>query len=132
MANDVKVANLMKITILVEAGTSSEKMDLTPAPFHFEFIFGVATEGMTPFEYAILDKPVGETIVLKLDRSQLAETFGHIDLPVLRLVDADSFFLKAVVENVVKPEDWEVVKAMAAAGGCSDECGGGCDCGCSC
>lgn len=121
--DSLSVGNLNKVTLLVEAGTSPQTMDLTPGPYHFEFIFGVGPTGMTPFEYELLDKKAGESIILELNREDLKKIFEHIDLPVLRLIDGDVFFLKAIIVKVVKAKDREVVKATAAATGCSSQCG---------
>ncbi|SHK47238.1 hypothetical protein SAMN02745216_03506 [Desulfatibacillum alkenivorans DSM 16219] len=124
-----KVSNLSKVTLLLEAGTSEENMDLTPGKCHFEFIFGVAAEGMTPFEYQLLDKEVGASVVLPLRQSELEDTFGHIDVPLFRQIDEGEFFLKSTVDKVEKAQDREIVKAIAMAGGHGEACGCGCGCG---
>ncbi|MBI9074810.1 MAG: hypothetical protein JEZ02_05290 [Desulfatibacillum sp.] len=123
---NIKVANLTKVTLLLEAGTLEDSMDLTPGKCHFEFIFGAAPAGMTPFEYSLLDKQVGESVVMPLRLTDLATTFEHLDVPLFRQIDADSFFLKTTVDKVEKAEDREIVKAIAMAGGHSSDCGCGC------
>ena len=99
-----KVENLKKITLVFQAGTCPEIMNLRPRHSEFEFIFGLSPEGMTPFEYELVDKFVGEEI---------------------------SLYLKARIIGVAAPETREIIKAMAeraqqSQGGCA---GGDCDCG---
>ena len=121
-----KVSNLTKVTLLLEAGTSKDSMDLTPGKCHFEFIFGVAPGGMTPFEYQILDKEIGASVVMPLRQDDVKTTFEHLDVPLFRQIDAGSFFLKATVDKVETPSDREIVKAVAMAGGHDGDCGCGC------
>ena len=52
-----KVKNLKKITLSLKAGTSKDSMNLTPKYSRLEFIFGLGSGGMTPFEYERWIKP---------------------------------------------------------------------------
>ena len=66
-----KVENLKKITLSFQAGTSPGTMDLTPKYPEFEFIFTLGPEGMTPFEYELVDKAQGEEIPLHIHKQAL-------------------------------------------------------------
>jgi len=57
-----KVENLKKITLSFQAGTSKDTMDLTPKYAEFDFIFAIGPDGMTPFEYELVDKAEGEEV----------------------------------------------------------------------
>jgi hypothetical protein len=122
-----KVENLKKITLSMAAGTSPDDMNLTPAPFSFEFIFGVGQQGLTPFEYALADKTEGDEIVLDINPNEIEQVFEHLALPIrCRLKETQRFFLKACIENISPADSRAIVKAMAGTA----ECGEGCDCGC--
>jgi hypothetical protein len=60
-----KVENLKKVSLRLEAGTTAYRMDLTPAVLEFEFIFGIGSGGMSPFEYQLVNKAAGEEIVIR-------------------------------------------------------------------
>ena len=49
-----KIGALKKVTLSLEAGRSPEAMDLTSQPLPFEFIFGLGTAGLTPFEVELV------------------------------------------------------------------------------
>ena len=109
-------------------------MDLTPAYPQFEFIFALGQEGMSPFEYELVDKAEGDEVLLHIHKQGLYRFFEHLNPPILDLFDGrDDIYLKAKVADVATADNREVVKAMAAmtahgGGGC--DCGGGCGCGC--
>jgi len=126
----IKVANLKKITLALQAGTSPGAVDLPLEHPEFEFIFGLAPEGMTPFEYELLEKSEGEEVMLHLKKDAFNRFFEHLTPPVWNLFDGrEEIYLKARIASVATAANREVVKAMAemAARG-----GGGCDCGCGC
>ncbi|QTA92031.1 hypothetical protein [Desulfonema magnum] len=128
MNDKAKIENTKKITISAEAGKTPDSADLTPWPFQFEFIFGLGTEGLTPFEYELADKAEGDEILLHLKQENLHETFEHICVPFHHLSDhPDAFYLKAQVVKVAPATDREIVKAMAGGSSCGDHCcGDGC------
>jgi len=125
-----KVKNLKKITLTFQAGTSPAKMDLTAQHPEFEFIFGLAPEGMTSFEYELVDKTEGEEILLHLKKNALNRFFEHLSPPLGDLFDGrDEVYLKARIAAVANAENREIVKAMADM---AAHAGGNCDCGCGC
>jgi len=125
-----RVENLKKITITFQAGANPDKMDLSPKYPEFEFIFGLAPEGMTPFEYELVDKTEGEEILLHLKKDSLNRFFEHLSPPLGDLYDGrDEVYLKARIAAVADAENREIVKAMADM---TAHAGGDCDCGCGC
>jgi len=126
------VENLKKITLSLAAGTSESTMDITPQPSSMEFIFGLGPEGMTPFEYRLVDHRIGDEVLIKIKPGDLSETFQHIPRPVWILPqNLDTVYLRAKILTISQPDNREIVKAMAAIaqhGG--DGCGGDCGCGC--
>ena len=68
-----KVDNLKKVTLRLEAGTTADRMDLTPAALEYEFIFGIGSGGMCPFEYQLVNKAAGEEILIQVKRESAFE-----------------------------------------------------------
>ena len=125
-----KVENLKKITLAFQAGTSADEMDLTLEHPEFSFIFSLAPEGMTPFEYELLDKSEGDDVLLHLKKNTLNSFFEHLNPPIWDLLaDRNEVYLKIKIEKISTAENREIVKAMADM---TAHGGGGCDCGCGC
>ena len=125
-----KVENLKKITLSFQAGTSREVMDLSPKNPEFKFIFGLAPEGMTPFEYELVEKVEGDDVLIHLEKSSRNRFFEHLNPQIWDLFDVcDAIYLKVIILEVSAADNREIVKAMADM---TAHGGGGCDCGCGC
>ncbi len=125
-----KVENLKKITLSYQAGTSRDTMDLTPKHPEFKFIFGLAPEGMTAFEYELVEKVEGDNVLLHLKKDDLNRFFAHLNPPIWDLFDGrDEIYLNVKILEISAAENNEIVKAMADM---TAHGGGGCDCGCGC
>jgi hypothetical protein len=125
-----KVENLKKITISIQAGTSQDMMDCTVKYPGFKFIFGLGAEGMTPFEYELLDKSEGEDVMIHLKKEDFSRFFEHLKPPLSDLFNKnDDAFLKVNIVSVAPAENREIVKSMAAVASHGES---GCDCGCGC
>lgn len=126
---------LKKITLSVQAGSEAMNFSLTPSSVIIEFIYGVASDGLTPFEVALGDKVSGDLLNLSVSNSEAADYFGNL-FPVVRQklgihLLPEVLFLQVEVNSVTVADNREVVQALAgslAHGGCG---GGSCDCGCS-
>ena len=122
------VQNLKKITLSFQAGTSADMLVLMPMTPRFVFIFWLSAEGMTPFEYELVDQPEGREVLLHLNRMSLESFFEHLNPPLLDLFSNRSdVHLKAKIEAVTAAENREIVKALAQMAEYSDR---GCSCGC--
>ncbi len=120
-----KIEVLKKITLSVEAGTAPDSMDLTPQSSQFEFIYGLGTSGLTPFEVHLANKTVGEEIRLHISREEIPRFFQHLVFSPLNLPeDADSFYLKVKIKSVLQADQREVIKALAELANCEDHCCG--------
>ena len=123
-----KVDNLKKITLSFQAGTSREAMNLTPEHPEFSFIFGLAPEGMTPFEFELAEKVKGDQVMIHLKKDSYNRFFEHLNPPVWDLFDdRDEIYLNIKILEISAAENREIVKAMAEM-----TAHGGCDCGCGC
>ncbi len=119
-----KVDALKKVTLLLEAGSREDKVDLTPEPVSFEFVVGVEPAGYTPFEYELMEKRAGDILHLEIQGWRFDEMFGRLPVPLPdRVRGMDAFFLKVTVHAVEDAEQTDVIRAMAGRVG---ECGGGC------
>jgi hypothetical protein len=120
-----KIEVLKKIILSVEAGTAPDSMDLTPQPAQFEFIYGLGTSGLTPFEIQLADKTVGQEVQLHLSREDIPQVFQHLAFFPLNLPEnADSFYLKLKIKSVLHADQREVIKALAEIANCEDYCCG--------
>lgn len=128
------VDHLKKIRLKFEAGNSPELMDLKVTPSDFEFIFGIAAEGMTPFEYKLLNKSEGDNISLTITKETYGPLFEHLHPPVWDLLNGlNSLYLKVAIVSVLPAENREILKAMSemvAHGSSGCGCDGSCGCGC--
>ncbi|WP_372681479.1 hypothetical protein [Desulfosarcina sp.] len=117
------IENLMKVTLAIQTADTSV-VDDSSGPF--VFIYGVGPSGITPFEKALHGKGVGDRIRLDVTPGTLCETVGHLELPFCKPNGIMApVSLEVTVVDVVRAQDRDVVKAMAAGGSCSD-CGCGC------
>ena len=129
-----KVENLKKITLSFQAGTSPDTMDLTPKYPRFEFIFALGQEGMSPFEYELVNKTEGEEVLLQIRKQDFYRFFEHLNPPIGDLFEGrEDVYLKSKISAVATADNRDIVKALAemtAHGGGGCDCGGGCGCGC--
>lgn len=130
MENSSKaIENLRKIILNIETGTAADPSDPATVPRRVEFIYGIGTQGLTPFEYELADKKPGDSISIRVPHGSALALFGHLTQQVLRQMDCrNALFMKATLVDVTDADTREVVKAMARQSGCGD----GCDCGCGC
>jgi hypothetical protein len=120
------IDTLSKVTLDLEAGTAPGSWDLTPRPERFEFIFGIGSSGLTPFEYQLAGLSEGEAVTMPVKQSEAWQFFGCLRPPIPQLAgNNEVFFLHARVLRVARAESREVVKAMADQAACGD-CGGDC------
>lgn len=120
------VDNLTKVTLDLELGTAPGTWDLTPGPVTYEFVFGVGSSGLAPFEYQLAGLSEGETVTVLIQGSEIWHFFGFLRPPVFQYTgESESFHLKARIVRIARAESREVIKAMAEQAACGD-CGGDC------
>jgi hypothetical protein len=118
-----KIGLLKKVTLSMEAGTSPELMDLTPRPSQLEFIYGLGTEGLTPFEFQLVDKTVGNEVRLQISGEQIPRVFQHLSLPSINIPETlNTIFFKFIVLEILHTNQREVIKALAENANCGDSC----------
>lgn len=121
-----KIDYMQKITLALEAGSSAEAVDLTPEAVTFDFIFGIGSQGLTPFEFQVAGLSEGEVVVIPVLQSEAGPFFGYHRPPILQwTAGREVFYLTVHVLRVAPAESREVIKAMADMTACND-CGGDC------
>jgi hypothetical protein len=124
---------MKKVGLAILAGSGPGKYTFTPTPMAFEFLYGIGSDGLTPFEVTLGGKVEGDTLTLAVSADDAPQYFGHFLLPLrqglgLHLLPAE-ICLNLKVTAVSDPESREVVQALARAAG-HGGCGGSCGCGC--
>ena len=99
----------------------------------FDFIFGIASDGMCPFEFELLHKTVGDRLHLNVPQTEAPRIFAHLYLPLCIALSLSempkTLDLDIAVSAVSDAEPREVVRAMAQTAEAAG-CGGNCGCGC--
>jgi hypothetical protein len=117
------IGPLRKISLLLEAGTGPDKTDLTSEPIPFEFIFGVGSQGLSPFELELANRKVGDGLSMPIRGEGLSDLFQHLLIPSFAVPESISaFYLKVQIVKVSEADPKEVIKAMAEAAECGDHC----------
>ena len=120
-----KVETMQKITLSLESADEPDRGSGTESFPEIEFVFGLGSSGLTPFEFVLAEKTVGDEIQLQLHRTQMAGFFGHIRFPALLAEEgADSVALKARILDISPASSREVVKTLAEVANCGDSCCG--------
>lgn len=124
---------LKKVTLSLKIGCEPGKFSLTDAPISFDFIYGVASDGLSPFESALSDKHAGDTLIVSVKQADAHQFFGHIFHTLSKSLGMkimpETICLEIEVAAVTEPDDREVVQSLASAlkhGGCGGSCGCGC------
>jgi hypothetical protein len=128
------IAILKKVTLSITSGSlggESGKVSQTGSPVTFQFIYGLASDGLCPFEIALHDKGVGESLSFKVLNNEAQEFFGHLFSPLRQALGlqimSQMIVLDVEVKAVVDADNREVVQSLAKVG---NGCGGSCGCGC--
>ena len=133
--NPVKtsIQPLKKVSLSLIAGNKPGVFTLTRSPVVLEFIYGVASDGLCPFESALNDRHEGDILTLGLPIADAPEFFGHIFQPLCEelgfQIMPETLCLKIEVIAVVDADNREVVRSLAKALA-HGSCGGSCGCGC--
>ncbi len=124
---------LKKVCLRLSAGNQKGMNNLADS-VDFQFILGVASDGLTPFEASLLNKESSWNYVIEVSAHDIAIFFGYLKLLIQDSLSITSFpktlFLTITIMDVVTPSNMEIVQAIAKATA-HGSCGGSCDCGCS-
>ena len=117
---------LKKVTLSLLA----ESAGRDPVPF--EFIYGVGSGGLCPFENALHDKRAGQVVTLTVSGHEARDFFGHLFVSLRQVLGLQvmpkTITLNVEIIDINEADNREVVQSLAKA---SSGCGGG-SCGCGC
>jgi len=124
---ELAVDNLRKVALVLEAGQAGDEFKPDREPKKIEFIYGLAAGGITPFEKTLYQKSAGDEVITTVNLRYAEEYFGPLSPGILNWLRVrEELAFRVGIRAVSTPADREIVKALAAGGGC----GGSCDCGC--
>jgi FKBP-type peptidyl-prolyl cis-trans isomerase 2 len=117
---------LKKVTLSLIAESAGSK------PVSFAFIYGIAGDGLCPFEQALQDKSEGDSLSLTVADSQGHDYFGHLFFSLRQTLGLQimpkTFSVKVEITSIKDADNRELVQSLAKA---VSGCGGSCGCGCS-
>lgn len=121
------VEPLKEIKVRYTAGSAPDQTDLIPSAETVRFVFGLGVDGLTPFEFELEGKSVGDRVQYRLSRSRVPEMFGHLlhDMGYLP-IQSGEFYLNVEVAGVSEVDQRQLVQALAATTSCGGDCGCGC------
>ncbi len=130
----MQIENLKKISLRIKAGDKPGVYNLLAEPVDFNYIHGVASEGLSELERELHQRKIGDEVVVTVARKNAGEVCGYLLKP-LRLAFGlknlpESLYLAINVVAVDEPENREIIMAMAEALKKQGGCGVTCDCGC--
>ena len=124
---------LKKVTLSLMTGGSAGKCSRPDTAADLEFIYGVASDGLCPFESALADKCRGDTLALSIPVARAHEFFGHIFQPLCQALglrtQPETISLNIEITAVSDADNREVVQSLAKSLA-HGSCGGSCGCGC--
>ena len=102
-------------------------------PVIVEFIFGIGSAGLSPFESVLSGKKKGDILSLAVTSNGAQGYFGHCLGNFQQLfgltIMPPTIYLTVTVDDITDADNREVVRSLAKS--LSHGCGGSCDCGCS-
>lgn len=121
-----RIETLKKVTVTCKAGTSPGGDDLASGSESFDFVYGLATDGLTPFEFKLGGRSAGDRVEFAVPAKDVCKTFRHLTIPgLVEPGPNDDVHFSFFIESVDAADSREVVKAMAELSACG---GGSCDC----
>ena len=119
-----KVDMLKKIALSISPAATSAAPGKESAPLHCEFIYGIGPQGLTPFEYELAGKTVGDQFCITIDPSEAAEFFRHLPVDIAKRPANHASAIYAVkILNIAPADNREIVGAMANLSSCTGCCG---------
>jgi len=134
MSEERCVQPLKRIRLALKAGATAGDMGVPLPSAEIDYIFGIGSGGLTPFECLLNGRAENEAVAFRVAASEAGLFFGHF-FPALpntafgRLFDGrDEVHFDVRIMAVETPPPREIIKAMADL----TAHGHGCDCGCGC
>jgi len=117
-----KIDHLKKITLALECGARQKG---TPEKqFPLMFIYGIGSEGLSPFECALAGKGEGDEFSIRVEKQDMLNYFEHLAQAFTDCGKCDIFYLRGRVVKIIAADQREVITAMAELADCGDHCCG--------
>lgn len=130
MNDTAAIAPLTKVSLKIERDVQNTDSESPSPAIDFEFVYGIATEGLSAFELTLSEKVPGDRVKIHIEPSQARPYFEHLLHPLAAAFKTElPSRLNIEITSVSTVTDRELVRALAE----KDEgggCGGGCGCGC--
>ncbi len=128
MTESNTIGPLTKVALAFHVITDKTEHRPVRPDIHFEFIYGIGTQGITSFEKDLHAKSPGDSITFCMNGVDLQDHFEHLLCPLMEVIQVQPpVDLEIEVKSVTPASSRELVSAMAKLGG---GCHGDCDCGC--
>jgi hypothetical protein len=115
------------VTVEITAARDADQVGLLPEPLVERFIFGIGSNGLSPFEMILAGRTVDDRVDFSVSAAEQFAFFGHLIPPCLQPPKGIETLHYTAHVKAIRPADGkEVIKALAA----QTSCGDGCDCGC--
>lgn len=128
----VTVQPLKKLKLQLTAA-GSPGPDPGRDPVGVEFIFGIASGGLSPFESVLSGKKKGDILSLSVASTEAQGYFGRCLGNYQHLlglaITPPTIYMVVEIADILDVDNREVVQSLARS--LSHGCGGSCDCGCS-
>lgn len=121
---------LTKVSLKIHAIMEDAALQSAQSDIDFDFVYGIATEGLTAFETTLCEKAPGDQVSIQIAPSQMRSYFEHLLSPLMDAFKAElPSDLNIEIVSVKPVTDRELVRALAEkseGGGCGGDCGCGC------
>ena len=119
----MNIRYLSKVRLSLEVEEEGEGPEDGADSKRFEFVYGIGSEGLTPFESVLEGRREKEELVLEIQGNEATNVFQHLWIPeVEALFHRGSPFLKITVLSVSEADPREVIRALAERASCGDDC----------
>lgn len=121
---------LTKVSLKINTIQERGSQPATSPMIKFDFVYGIATEGLTAFEVTLSDKAPGDQVTIQIAPTQARAYFEHLLSPLKEAFQTElPSHINVKVASVAPVTDRELVRALAEkneGGGCGGDCGCGC------
>jgi len=129
----VQVKPMKKVHVSISQEGSDAAGAAEAGTVSFSFIFGIGSDGLTPFECVLEGAREGDRLQTEVTNSSLGEYFGELLHFLNPLIEGkilpQNLGFNIEITEVSEVENREVVAALA---GSTSGCGSGGSCGCGC
>ena len=126
-AKTTTIDPMKMVTVEITAARDADQASLLPEPLVERFIFGIGSNGLSPFEMILAGRTVDDRVDFSVPAAEQFAFFGHLIPSCLQPPKGFETLHYTARVKAIRPADGkEVIKALATQTSCGDSC----DCGC--